>query len=126
MGTKQSLIRTCERIAKESLIRTCERIAKEIESGEYDMEEWAVDEFGEPCASHYLSDALDVEYTVSGRGDYLGSRVCVALGGPNIYIDTRNQKIQGYWGGDHIERSYSRDALALDDYLEEMFNCLRG
>jgi hypothetical protein len=111
---------------KTELISTCNRIAKEIESGEYDMEEWAVDEFGGPCAGHYLSDALDIEYTVSSSGDYLGSQVCVTLGGPNIYIDTRNQKVQGYWGGDHIERSYASDALGLDDYLAEMFNCLRG
>lgn len=111
---------------KTDLISMCNRIVKEIESGEYDMDERDVDEFGGPCAGHYLSEALDVEYTVSSRGEYLGACVCVALGGPTIYIDTRNQEVQGYWGGDHIERSYSSDALGLDDYLAEMFDCLRG
>lgn len=111
---------------KEKLIRTCNRIAREIESGEYEMDERDVKEWDGPCASHYLSDALDIEYTASSRGDYLGSRVCVTLGGPNIYIDTRNQKVQGDWGGDYVERSYASDALGLDDYLAEMFDCLRG
>ena len=111
---------------KTQLISMCERISKDIETGEYDMEEWAVEEWGEPCASHYLSEVLDIEYTVSSRFEYLGARVCVTIGGPNIYIDTRNRRVQGYWGGDHIERSYSKDALGLDDYLGEMFDCLRG
>lgn len=111
---------------KTTLISMCERIAKEIEIGGYAMDERDVEEWGGPCASHYLSDALDIEYTVSRDVEYLGARVCVAFGGPNIYIDTRNQKVQGYWGGDYVERSYSNDALALDDYLEEMFECLRG
>ena len=32
----------------------------------------------------YFSDALDYEYTISSSGDYLGVRVYVALGGPNV------------------------------------------
>ena len=111
---------------KTELISTCNRIVKEIESGEYEMDECAVEEWGCSCAGHYLDDALDIEHTVSSRGDYLGSRVCVAFGGPNIYIDTRNRKVQGYWGGDYVERSYSRDALGLDDFLGDTFDCLRG
>ena len=111
---------------KTDLISMCNRIVKEIESGEYYMDECAVREWDYPCADHYLDEALDVEYTASRDLEYLGSRVCVACGGPNIYIDTRNQKAQGYWGSDYIERSYSSDALGLDDYLREMFECLRG
>ena len=116
---------------KKELFNMCKRIAEEIGTGNYKMgeleiEELEIEEWDGPCAGHYLDDALDIEYTVSGRGDYLGSRVCVAFGGPNIYIDTRNRKVQGYWGGDYVERSYSRDALGLDDYLEETFDCLRG
>jgi hypothetical protein len=106
---------------KTELISMCERIVREIESGEYDMEDHDRAEWGGPCGSHYLSDALDIEYTVSSSGYYLGSQVCVAFGGPSIYIDTRNQKVQGYWGGDYVERSYSNDALCLGDCLEDNF-----
>jgi len=106
---------------KTELISMCERIVKHIETGEYDMEEWAVEEWGGPCASHYLSEVLDIEYTVSNRGYYLGSMVYVACGGPSIYIDTRNQQVQGYWSGDSVERSYSNDALCLDACLEDNF-----
>ena len=108
------------------LIEACDRIVKEIESGDYEMEDHDRLEWGGPCAGHYLSDALDIEYTVSRGGDYLGSQICVAFGGPNIYIYTRGQKVKGYWGGDCVERSYSADKMGLDDYLAEMFDCLRG
>jgi hypothetical protein len=111
---------------KQSLIRTCERIVKEIESGEYEMDEWAVEEWGCPCAGHYLSNVPDIEYTVSRWGEYLGSRVCVALGGPNIYIDTRKKEVRGCWGDNSVELPYINDALNLGDFLEEEFNCLLG
>lgn len=111
---------------KTELISMCERIVKEIESGEYEMDERDVEEWGEPCAGHYLDDAVDIEYTVSRDVEYLGSKVCVTFGDPNIYIDTRKKQVQGYWGGDYVERSYASDALGLYDYLAEMFDCLRG
>lgn len=48
----------------------------------------------------YCADALDVEYTISSRGDLLGVRLYVTLGGPNIYIDTRAGEVVGHWGAD--------------------------
>jgi hypothetical protein len=33
-------------------------------------------------AFDYLTDALDIEYIVSSKGEYLGARVLVAFGGP--------------------------------------------
>ena len=48
----------------------------------------------------YFSDCLDVEYTISSRGDLLGVRAYVALGGPNIWVDTRNGEVAGAWGCD--------------------------
>lgn len=49
----------------------------------------------------YFSDVLDVEYTISGNMDFLGARIAVALGGPNIYVDTRSSYVEGFWGRDH-------------------------
>jgi len=60
---------------KTELISMCNRIAKEVESGEYEMDERDVEEWDGPCAGHYLSEALDVEYTVSSRGQYLGEGI---------------------------------------------------
>lgn len=79
---------------------------------------------GEPMnAFDYLQDALDIEYTVNGRGEYLGARVLVAFGGPNIWINTRTKTIEGYWWMDKAFAHYSDDAIGLDDALEELWNC---
>ena len=48
----------------------------------------------------YFADALDVEYTIDSRGEYLGARVYVTLGGPNVWVDTRYGEVGGAWGTD--------------------------
>lgn len=111
---------------KSELIIKCDRIVKEIENGEYDMEEHDRAEWGRPCAGHYLSNVPDIEYTVSRWGEYLGTKVYVSIGGPTIWISTRRKEVRGRWGDDYVERLYLVDALGLDDYLAEEFNCLLG
>lgn len=49
----------------------------------------------------YFADALDIEYTISSRGEFLGARIAVTLGGPNVYVDSRRGEVEGYWGSDH-------------------------
>lgn len=79
-------------------------------------------EDGEVSAFNYLAGVLDIEYIVSGDGTYRGARVLVAFGGPNIWINTKDNTVEGYWWDDkHIE-SYN-DALGLDDVLEELWEC---
>lgn len=108
---------------RDELREQCRKIADEIGAGTYDMTDCDIDDWGWPA--HYLNDALDIEYTVSSNFEYLGARVCVALGGPNIYIDTRNKAVQGYWGSDRAEVSYSHDPLGLDDYCCELYEASR-
>ena len=74
-------------------------------------------------AFDYLQDALDIEYIVDQKGNYKGARVLVAFGGPNIWIDTRSKRVEGYWAGDSWIEAYNTDAMGLDDALEELFNC---
>ena len=74
-------------------------------------------------ALDYISDALDIEYTVSSGGEYLGARVLVAFGGPNIWINTRYNKVEGAWWGDSADFSYD-DEMGLDDACREIFECL--
>jgi hypothetical protein len=71
----------------------------------------------------YLSDVLDIEYVVSSKKEYLGARVLVAFGGPNIWINTRTKQVEGYWWGDKSIQSYNDDSLNLDDALETLYNC---
>lgn len=73
-------------------------------------------------AFDYLQDALDIEYIVNSRGEYLGARVLVAFGGPNIWINTRTGIVEGSWWADRAEASF-KDELGLDDALSELWAC---
>ena len=76
----------------------------------------------EMTAFDYLQDALDIEYIVNSKKEYLGARVLVAFGGPNIWVDTRKGIVEGAWWGDSASASFV-DNIGLDDALSELFNC---
>lgn len=96
-------------------------IVKQIEQGFADDE---LNYDGEPMSAFdYLQDALDIEYVVSSKKEYLGARVLVAFGGPNIWINTRTKQVEGYWWGESFIMSYHEDAIGLDEALETLFSC---
>jgi hypothetical protein len=68
----------------------------------------------------YLTDVLDIEYRVGSDRKYKSAEVLVAFGGPNIWIDTKREKVVGAWWGDHFEASYT-DRIGLDNALEELY-----
>ena len=98
------------------------------EADQTDEEREAAEESGEAADLYsYFADVLDIEYTISSRGDYLGARIAVALGGPNIYIDTREGYVKGYWGTDRAERWIPSEICEeIDSIMEEYYNMVRG
>ena len=70
----------------------------------------------------YLTDALEVVYIVNGQKEYLGARLLVAYGGPNIYVDTYKGVVEGYWWGDSYSENFT-DNIDLNDACEDMYNC---
>lgn len=82
-----------------------------------------IDEYGDSqSAFDYLQDAFDIEYIVNSKGEYLGARVLVAFGGPNIWVNTRTGIVEGAWWGDRAEASF-KDNIGLDDALSELWAC---
>lgn len=74
----------------------------------------------------YLEDIFDIEYRISGRGEYRSVQIMVACGGPNIYIDTASKQVELYWWTDRADYPISYDAAAaLDEWAEEYYNCTR-
>lgn len=74
----------------------------------------------------YFQDPLDFEYTIASNGEYLGVRVYVALGGPNVWIDTRRGEIGGAWGADRADRWLpSEIADEIDEIFSEYYNATR-
>lgn len=75
----------------------------------------------------YLNDVFDIEITRSGLSadsPIRDVRVCVAFGGPNIYLDTNDCLVKLYWWGDHVEYMLDTNACAaLDELVEELTAC---
>ena len=120
----------------------CGQIARQIETGELDRlcefcghDGFDIDDDGRDIcikckeeaapqsAMDYLSDALDIQYVVTGDCEFLGARVLVAFGGPNIWIDTQKQIVEGAWWSDRATVHYNSDGMGLDDALRELWEC---
>lgn len=128
---------------RENLLSACKREAEEIEAivagrvfrDEEDATDWTTyddasdaPEDAEPVTvSDWLDDQLDVSFTasLSDPAHPTSVRVSLALGGPSIYLDTREGGIVGYWGTDQVFASVSQDALdevfyLISEYIEEV------
>tara|TARA_R100001443_G_scaffold13550_1_gene23565 strand:+ start:156 stop:542 length:387 start_codon:yes stop_codon:yes gene_type:complete len=73
-----------------------------------------------PDGYDYLDDIYDYKFIVDSNKNYQGARICVAYGGPNIFINTFNKQVEGYWGGDTYIKSYYEDDINLDNAIEEL------
>ena len=75
----------------------------------------------------YFEDHIyDIEYTIGGDFDYRGVRVMIAFGGPNVYINTNNKRVELYWGFGRAEAVLSDRAVdAIDAYFEDGYNMRR-
>lgn len=71
----------------------------------------------------YLSDVLDINWILNSDRTYKAAKVLVAFGGPNIWINTEKQQVEGYWWGSQSIIPYNQDSIGLDETLNEIFNC---
>lgn len=85
-----------------------------------------IEDAGASNLYEYFEDFLDVEYTIDGRGDYLGVCVWICVGGPGIWVDTRDRAVKLAWGSDRAEAYITSDVVdAIDDIFEEYYNCIK-
>ena len=110
-----------KKTSQEMLQEHVDFIAKQIQTGEFDFE--PSEEGEEPDAYDYLKDALDIEYIVNGKGEYIAARILVAFGGPNIWINTRTKQVEGAWWSTQATANYWEDAIGLDYACEELWTC---
>ena len=86
-------------------------------------EEGQPDDFT-PTGYDYLDDVLDIKYIVGHDGTYYGAEILVTFGGPNIYVETRDNTVRGYWGGDKAQWGFL-DEIGLDEACFELYHCTR-
>lgn len=71
----------------------------------------------------YMSDILDIEYRCGSDKEYRSCKICVACGGPNIYIDTASAMVKLYWWTEYAEYPLSYEARdIIDEWAEEYWN----
>lgn len=63
----------------------------------------------------YFDDVLDINYTINSDFTYKGCELCVAWGGPGIWIDTNNGVIKCRWWGSSFDVCLDGDLCNLID-----------
>ena len=76
---------------------------------------------GKQDAGTFMEDALDIQYIINQDKTYRGARILVAFGGPNIWVNTQDGTVDGYWGTDKVHWHYT-DNIGLDDYLSGLYH----
>ena len=69
----------------------------------------------------YVADVLDVNWVLDQNRVFKGARLLVSFGGPNIWVDTDNQTVEGHWWGDSFSASYNRDAMDVEGACAEWY-----
>ena len=91
-------------------------IVETIETGEYEP-----DDDGECSGYDYLSDDLDFEWILNSDRTLKGARILVSFGGPNIWINTVTEQVEGYWGSDTAILGYRNDRLEIGDAVVDLY-----
>ena len=74
----------------------------------------------------WSEDILDIEYIIGGNMSYRGVELAVTLGGPNVYVNTRDGVIKGFWGSDRETVYITKDVInAIDNVFEDTFHAMR-
>lgn len=111
---------------REDLQRHVDSIANDLtnpttyEDACIDHEKWDSKPCDQVCSYAYINDAMDIEYTISSHGQFLGARVLVCFGGPNIWVDTRHNRVEGYSWGDSAFAEFT-DCMDLHEACEELY-----
>jgi hypothetical protein len=74
-----------------------------------------------PNGYDYLQNVYDIKFIIDISGNYHGAELMVAGGGPNIYVETRDNTVRGYWGSTKAQWAYV-DNIGLDDACEDYFS----
>ena len=83
------------------------------DNGFYEFED-ENDEEGE----WYFEETYNIDYIWRFNYGLIGVRVMVACGGPNIWVDTFEKTVHGYWGGDEAIAYLTNDCCEkIEDAL---------
>jgi hypothetical protein len=119
----------------DGIVHTCPDCQSKIE-----IPETVGDKFKCPCCGevheieefeqlglydYFDGDVLDIDFLVNYQKEYKGVKICVAWGGPSIYINTISGNVELFWWTESAKYRMRSDVIdALDEWAEEYFNCI--
>jgi len=107
---------------RDKLKRQIQSVIEGIEEPDEDALNWDGEAY---TAYDYIDDALDIEYVTGSDGSFKGARLLVCYGGPNVWVDTQTDTVEGSWWGTPYSESYS-DNIGLHAACEELWECTRS
>jgi hypothetical protein len=116
----------CKRVADELEAYAAGRMWRDVETGEEkEMDPETVSgDFEQLSIYDYIADVLDYEITIGSRLEYKSAKIWVALGGPNVWIDTAEKAVKLAWGTDRAEYPVDSDTCEeIDEYMQDLYTC---
>ena len=115
--TRTDLMHQCQYIREQLLRFTDRTLIYNPEEGTFQPNDGTI-EGG--SMRDYFEDC-DIRLITDLGGRLLGTRITVAYGGPNIYVDSLKEIVEGWWGLDHIEFGLpSEICQMIDETIEGM------
>lgn len=71
----------------------------------------------------WLSDVLDIEYIIHADGSFKSARVCVAFGGPTIWVDFSRGRVELWWWGEYAVAHFDEDPMGIEEALQTLWEC---
>lgn len=71
-----------------------------------------------------IYEAYNVKYIIDQQGNLDDVIILLAGGGPNIWLDTHAQEVQGFWGSTKYTKPIY-DYQYIIDYFDEQYQCVR-
>lgn len=99
------------------LYEQCKDIAETLEKLEPNG--FWTEETEDEESEFYFDDVYNVDYVWRHRVGLIGVRIMVAFGGPNIWVDTFEGYVCGYWGGEAKYPLSYKVCDAINDYYRE-------
>ena len=109
-----SAVRKKSETSEDQLRRMCKNIADSI-TNPVDNSEHGED----ASVASWMDGVYDIEWITHRDKSYKAARLMVAGGGPNIWVNTQTEMVEGYWGADEISWHF-KDNIGLDNHLSEM------
>lgn len=80
------------------------------------------DDYVPADAMDWLEGVLDIQYLINSDRTYRSARICIALGGPTAWIDTRTGTLECVWGSPVESVDLPNEFVSgLDDALSELY-----